>query len=223
MRKKFLDNNIDGFSEVELLEFLLFYTNTRGDTNYTAHKLLNEFSSLNDILSADVFDLKNIDGVGEKSAIYLSFLGSLFSKLRLLSIKRPCLDTPFSLLSYCHSNVKLYESSEIIALILLDAGMNVIHFDLIAKGSLIAVGIDVKTIMRIISRHNAYSVVLLHNHLSGNVFPSRADIEATNRLSETLSPLGTELIDHVIVSGNLCYSIMRNLIYDSSTEKCTPR
>ena len=74
LKNKFVSAR-ETFSEHEILEFLLFYSIPRKNTNALAHKLIETFGSLQGVLKADVNSLKLVEGLGENSAIFLNLLG----------------------------------------------------------------------------------------------------------------------------------------------------
>lgn len=74
MRRRFLTNGLDGFSDHEVLELLLFYAVPRQDVNPMAHALLNRFGSLPEVLNAPAEELCTIYGVGPKIARFLKLI-----------------------------------------------------------------------------------------------------------------------------------------------------
>ena len=74
MRSRYLQEGPDGFADHELLEMLLYGCIPRGDTNPVAHLLLKEFGSLSNLLESDAHEIAKTEGVGLKSAIFLTQL-----------------------------------------------------------------------------------------------------------------------------------------------------
>ena len=73
LRQRFIrENGFEHFEDHQILELLLFYANPRGDTNPTAHALLNEFGSLKGVLEARPEMLMTVNGVGERAATLIS-------------------------------------------------------------------------------------------------------------------------------------------------------
>ena len=69
LKKRFLEEGLDGFTDVQALELLLFYAIPRADTNPAAHALLEHFGSLSQVLEADPGELTKVPGVGESAAL----------------------------------------------------------------------------------------------------------------------------------------------------------
>ena len=74
MKQTFLEHGFDAFSDVEKLEFVLYYAIAQKDTNPLAHRLLDEFGSFDHVLEAPVEALSKIEGLGEHSAILLNLM-----------------------------------------------------------------------------------------------------------------------------------------------------
>ena len=77
LRKKFLVNP-DLLEDHEILELLLTFCIPRKNTNGIAHELLNKFRSISNILNANENELKNVNGIGENSALFLNLLKTIF-------------------------------------------------------------------------------------------------------------------------------------------------
>jgi len=90
--------------------------------------------------------------------------------------------------------------------VLLDARNGVIGIDEVACGSVNASLVHPREMFKAAILANAVSVVVIHNHPSGDVEPSEDDIEITRRLVEAGKILGIEVIDHLIVSKEGYYS-----------------
>lgn len=82
----------------------------------------------------------------------------------------------------------------------------VIVCEMLTKGTLTSTPIDARTIVKRALLVNAFAVVLLHNHPSGNSLPSQSDIMATSRIKSACSIFDVYLLDHIILSENSFYS-----------------
>ena len=71
MKHSYLSSGFSSFSDIEKLEFVLYFAMAQKDTNPIAHKLLDEFKSFDKVLEAPIESLMAIDGIGEHSAILL--------------------------------------------------------------------------------------------------------------------------------------------------------
>ena len=71
VRRRFLENDLDGFADHEALELLLYYAIPQGDVNPLAHELIDRFGSLSGVFTAPVEMLTEVKGVGERAAVLL--------------------------------------------------------------------------------------------------------------------------------------------------------
>ena len=94
----------------------------------------------------------------------------------------------------------------------------VIATEMLSRGTLTNTAIDSRTILRQALLHNAASIILCHNHPSGNERPSMADIDLTDNLHKACSLLDIRLIDHIIVGAEGYFSFSEEQIqkYSSS-------
>ena len=90
--------------------------------------------------------------------------------------------------------------------IFLTAGNKVLSMEMLSKGTLTQTAIDSRTILRQALLHNAASIILCHNHPSGNELPSRADIGLTDNLRKACSLLDISLLDHIIAGKDAYFS-----------------
>ena len=75
MRERFIhDKGFENFEDHQILELLLYYSKTRGDTNPLAHELLDQFGSLKGVLEARPEQLMQVNGIGEQQATLISMV-----------------------------------------------------------------------------------------------------------------------------------------------------
>ena len=74
LKQRFLEEGLDNFTDIQVLELLLFYAIPRSDTNPIAHNLLDHFGSLSQVLEADVEELKKVPGIGDHAATLLALV-----------------------------------------------------------------------------------------------------------------------------------------------------
>jgi DNA repair protein RadC len=88
---------------------------------------------------------------------------------------------------------------EVFAVLYLDQANGLINFELPSKGGITATFVDPRLIFRTALRENAVSIIVCHNHPSGNLRPSLADEMLTTRIKEGANYLDIKLLDHIIV------------------------
>jgi len=200
MRKRFLAEGLENFAPHEVLEFLLFNTIPRGDTNPIAHRLLTHFGSLSAVFDAKYEDLLKVEGVGPKSAMLICSVQGL-SKVYLSdqSKKKPIIKTTEDMAKYLRPRF-LGANSELFYIVCLDDKRSVLQCQLLKEGQVDSVRVDMRHVVDIILRSPTTAVVLAHNHPAQFALPSSDDITQTKRIMDILKTLNIKVIDHLVFS-----------------------
>lgn len=202
-RKRVKANVIkNGFSQLEehkLLELMLFYSIPRDDTNELAHRLIDEFGSLEDVFRANVEQLKKVDGVGENTAVMIAAVGEVFCRMsqNKRSKKRVYKNTD-DLKELAVSLLK-DETVEKVVLMCFDASKKLKRVAVISNGDEVSTEINLKEIIKILVDSDSSVAVLAHNHPNSTAEPSAYDIDSTRTICVTLRKIGYALADHIIV------------------------
>lgn len=194
----------NGFSQLEdhqLLELMLFYSIPREDTNPTAHRLVERFGTVDNILMADISELQKVEGVGENTALMLSAIGELHRRAYRKPVKKRRYKTTDDLKELCVSRLQL-EKNEKVMLYCFDGERKLLRETLICEGTEFAANVDLRKIISNVIDSNSVCVMLSHNHPTGSASPSAYDIDSTRSLCVMLRNLGYKVIDHIIVSGD---------------------
>lgn len=200
LKERFLKEGLDGFSEIQVLELVLFYCIPRKDTNPIAHALLEHFGGFSQVLEAPVEELKRIPGMGESSA---AFLRLITETGRYYMVHRSTQASVLPTLEQCAEYMVPFffgRRLETVFLLCLDAKCKVLCCKEVGEGSVNSAGISVRRIVETALGANASSVVLAHNHPSGVALPSGEDIQTTRRIAMALSAVEITLVDHIVVA-----------------------
>ena len=202
MKKSFADHGLDSFSDVNVLELLLFYAIPRGDTNALAHALLERFKTLDAVFEASVPELMQVKGIGENAAVLLRLVPQVDRRYMIRKNSREVvlLNSSAAAGSYAVP-LFMYEKEEVVYLICLDSKRTVISCEELGRGVVNSAAVSARKIVERALARSAASVILAHNHISGIALPSREDEETTRRISSALSLVGVSLADHIIVAG----------------------
>ncbi len=215
LKDRFLKEGLDSFQEINVLELLLFYCIPRVDTNPLAHKLLNEFGSLPNVLEASVEDLQKVDGIGENAATFLSLINSTNRYYRTKKAEGN------RIFSEPEDYINLLEPRftgrkyETVFLLCLDAKSQMICCKAISEGTATGASISVRKVVEVALAANASSVVLAHNHPNGSALPSKEDEQITRRLAKALAEVDVVLVDHVLFSDTDCTSFAQSSHYNA--------
>ncbi len=208
-----LMTNSKVFRDHELLEVLLFYVIPRKDTNELAHKLIRQFGSVTNLFNASHEQLVQVEGVGKKTATLILCVGELFARFKE--------EKPKKVYMYSFADVKemledYYKNEKVekFTLSLLDKNYSVIKNVEFSDQKKSFVGVDVQNIAKEFTIHCPAYAIFSHNHTSGDVSPSEEDNLATKKLRLICELYGVELLDHVIVGENKCFSYFREGLLD---------
>lgn len=204
LREKF-NKGKETFKEHELLELLLSYSVPRKDTNPIAHRLINQFGSLSNVLEANPEILSSVEGVGETSATLISLVNyiiSLKADAKKEDIKLDNLESVKKLA------VNLFKGldHEVFYMFYLDANKKVLGYTKLDDGKINTVRLDFEAFTKGILSYKPKSAVIMHNHFAKFPYPSDEDDKATANVCTFLRFHKVTLFDHVIVSNDEAYS-----------------
>ena len=200
-RKKFIEHGPESFTDIELLEFLLYHAIPVQDTNELAHALLEQFHGRRGGLEADLKELTTVEGVGPATAALICLVRELHRRYSAGAFaEKPVLKGTGDIGAYLLGQFR-YRNQETVMLLCLDGASRLISRRVLGAGSSVEVNISIRNVVDIALREKAARVVLAHNHPSGTALPSSADIQTTRRLWDTLRSIGVELADHLIFAG----------------------
>ena len=200
LRKRFLEEGLDHFTQTQALELLLYYVIPRVDTNPIAGKLLEHFGSLSQVLDASVEELCKVKGIGENTAVFLRLITEMG---RYYQVNRTTQVKVLSSLESCAEYLVPFffgRKVESVFLLCLDAKCKVLACKEVGEGSVNSTGISIRKIVETAIGVNATTVVLAHNHPSGLALPSSEDIQVTRRIAQALHAVEITLADHIIVA-----------------------
>ena len=208
MRERFCKQGLDGFAPHEALELLLFYAIPQRNVNPLAHALIDRFGSLRGVLEAKPEQLRQVEGIGDCAATYLSLLGKTLHYVgRQTDEDRPKISNRRRAEEYCLHLLE-GEKNEMFYAVCLNGQMQVLGDALIANGSLSDVQAYPRLVVQAVLDYNAHAVVLCHNHPGGSLEPSQADLDTTEMLLTLLSGVEVILADHIIVSAGQTFSMV---------------
>lgn len=191
--------SLDAVPDYELLELFLFRTFPRGDIKPVAKALLTRFGSLGAITTASVEDLRTVPGVGEQAALDLKLLGEVTLRVGRETIrKRTVIGSWSALLAYVKVALA-NEPREQFRVMFLDRKNQLILDEIQNRGTVDHAPVYAREVMRRALELSASSVILVHNHPSGDPSPSGADIAMTREVVDAGRALKISVHDHLVV------------------------
>lgn len=213
LKERFRREGLDGFTDVQVLELLLFFCIPRRDTNPIAHELLARFGSLHQVLEAPVHELEKVEGIGQQASTLISLTRQL---ARSYGVSQVSVDKILNTTSKCGGYLKpffLGKRDETVYLLSLDAKCKALSCMEVGRGSVNSAGLSIRKIVETALSVNATSVVLAHNHPSGLALPSNEDVVTTRRVAMALNTVGILLADHIIVADDDFVSLAQSGLY----------
>ena len=220
LKERFRSEGLDGFTEVQVLELLLFYSVPRKDTNEIAHALLEKFGTLAQVLDANPADLEKVPGMGSSSALFLKLLSAAG---RRYQISRTESASILRTVEQCGAYLQprfFGRKHEAVFLLCMDAKCKVLACKQVGEGSVNSAGVPIRRVVETALSANATMVVLAHNHPSGLALPSADDIQTTKRLAVALDTVEITLIDHLVFSDDDYVSMAQSGYYKPGESMC---
>lgn len=210
LRKKYIASGLSGFNDYEILELLLTYSIARKDVKPIAKELIKKFKTIEEVVKTDIESLLKVDGIGENSAVFLKLIGEFALSLYrekinnkdILNIKNKN-----DLLAYLRGSIG-YSQREEFKVLFLDSSNNLISSETLFYGTIDKSAIYPREIVERVFKNKAKSIIFVHNHPSGNISPSKKDIELTQYMYNSLNLLEIRLLDHIIITKDSYFSFL---------------
>jgi len=169
-------------------------------------RLLNHFKTLREIDSAPISEICKMDGIGHAKAVQIKAALELGKRLyKEEAEKKKRIGGADDVIGYVAEYYGPYlrdAKKEFFHVILLDIKNKPLHNIEISKGSLNAAIVDPKEVIKEATLRSASSIILVHNHPSGETEPSSEDIDITNRVIQACDLVGIKVLDHIIIGIN---------------------
>jgi len=202
-REKLINYGVRSLSNVELLAVII----------RTGYKDKSALELAKDIIYMDQSGIKNLSQITYEELISLKGVGSCKASQILASIElgkrinnwmgeeKIRVNTPQILATVLMDDMK-FLNKEHFKIALLDTKNQVISIDNVSIGTLNASIVHPRDVFNIAIKKNANSIILIHNHPSGDTTPSKEDINVTNRLIDVGKIIGIKVLDHIIIGDN---------------------
>lgn len=208
LRRRFLLGGGRDMPDYELLELLLTIAIPRRDVKPLAKELIRKFGSFAEVVNAPLEELMLVKGVKENTAAVLRIVRECSVRSSWQSLKgmdAPVISDFDAMVDYCRS-ARAYQTVEEFRIIFLNSKLYVIGEEIQQRGTVDQVAIHPREVIKSAMMHGASAMILVHNHPSGIVTPSKADMEITKRIKEAAEAVSIRLFDHLIISKSSVYS-----------------
>ncbi len=185
---------------------MLCYAIPQGDVKPSARALLKAFGSIRGILDADRADLEKVVGIGPHSATLMKLIKDLCARyLWQQAGEKPQITCTSELVNYCKTALGGLKDEQF-RVIFLDAQNRIIDEETIQEGIVNQAVVYPRKVLENALKRKASAIILLHNHPSGHIRPSDADIRLTRTIQETARVLDILVHDHIIIGENRFFS-----------------
>lgn len=206
-RERLLRRGSESVSTAELIAILLGSGLKGKSVIALANELVSSFGCLRKLSEATVEELCQVKGIGQAKAIQLKACFTLGTRL---SQQKQCakyrIDNPVHAYNLVKEEMET-EKREVFAIIMIDVKGYVINHEIISIGTLSNALIHPREVFYPAIRHKAMSIVLAHNHPSGDPTPSPQDLEITATLIEVGKLIGIHVNDHIIIGDSTYVSL----------------
>lgn len=212
-RERLWEYGAGALSVPELIAVILGRGIPGESVTVTAQRLLEQFDGLRGISEATVEELAEIRGIGQAKAAQIKACFELADRLKSFpGGNKAVIKKPDDVMDVVAGKLRGIKKEHFLAL-LLDTRGHVIKTAEISIGSLDTSIVHPREVFREAMAASAASVVLVHNHPSGDPEPSNEDIRITKRLVEVGELVGIEVLDHVIIAGEKFTSLKRKGLF----------
>jgi len=206
-REKLLFKGANSLSDAELLAIFL-RTGIKGLSAINlAHRLINQFGGLRQLLQAKQDDFCSIKGLGQAKYAQLQAILELAKRYLEQGLQEKqvfsCPDDTKSYLSHLVSN----KEHEVFVCLYLNNQHYLIKSEQLFRGTIDSTSVHPREVVKQALRYNAAAMIIAHNHPSGLAEPSRADESMTKRIKDALSLVDIRLLDHFIIANNQVISL----------------
>jgi DNA repair protein RadC len=198
-RERLLSKGASALSTVELLAIILRQSGKAGQSvlDLSQH-ILHKYPTLDELCRTRPKDLMKFPGVGKAKAAELKAVFELAARLAGSNRARQVLETPEDVKQFLGEEMRQL-TMECLRVLTLDSKLKMTAMEEVSRGTINETVAHPRDIVRVGINHEAYGILLVHNHPSGDPAPSQADLDFTLRVREAARLLQIELVDHIIL------------------------
>ncbi|WDM85090.1 DNA repair protein RadC [Ehrlichia sp. JZT12] len=206
LRQKLLSGGSKGLLDYEILELILCSAHSRKDVKPIAKRLIKHFGTFAKVFFADSTQLKEVPGIGEASISSIFCIREALSRILRADIDNGQIINQWQkLIEYLR--IKIGNGSiENFHILYLNTKHKLLADEVQDTGTVNQTPLYIREVIKRCLALGATSIIIAHNHPSGDTKPSKADIDITKQLAIACNNIGITLIDHVIVTSNDHYS-----------------
>lgn len=205
-RERLIKNGPSALSDSELLAIILRTGSRKENVINLSHRLLKEYN-IKQLSQINIAQLMNVHGIKESKAAQIAACFEIARRLESFKeVEKPRVSSPEDVYRLIYPRVR-EQKKEMFIELCLDTKNRIIREDTISVGSLNANVVHPREVFKLALAVSAASIIVVHNHPSGDPTPSREDIEITKKIAQTGDIMGITVLDHVIIGDGRHFSM----------------
>ncbi|MBD7983034.1 DNA repair protein RadC [Sporosarcina sp. Sa2YVA2] len=206
-RERLILQGAESLSNQELIAILLRTGTKNESVLMLANRVIKSFDKIQDLKDATVEEITSVKGIGRAKAVQILAAAELGKRVyRKHSEGKYVIRSPEDAAAYLMTDMTSLLQEHFVVMFL-NVKNEVLHKHTVFIGSLNSSIVHPREIYREAVKRSAASIIVAHNHPSGNPAPSPEDIEVTKRLVEAGSIIGIDLLDHIIIGDHKFISL----------------
>ena len=206
LKKRFLETQGEGLADYEVLELLLMQFIPRRDVKPAAKLLIKKAGSLHKVLDMPAHEIAQAPGIGEKTAFVFEVLKAFNMRAKREAVlKKPGFLNKLDLLAYLYDKMTPLQHEEF-HVIYLNSKNHILAEEMLFRGTIDTSVVYPREVIKSALDKGARSIVLVHNHPSGDPTPSQDDFYLPEAIQKLAVPMGIEVEDHIIIGDGFHYS-----------------
>lgn len=209
-REKLLLRGAENLTNSELLAIVIGTGTKEVSAIMLAQKILNyEDKGLANIFDANLEFLTSFKGISNAKATKILACSEMSKRIKTINNVAKRLDTPTKVAEYVMEDMR-YLKQEHFRIAKIDSKSKIVGITEISIGSLDATLVHPREVFYDAIKARCSSIILIHNHPSGEVKPSREDINLTTRLQQAGKIIGIKVVDHIIIGDGVYFSFLEH-------------
>jgi DNA repair protein RadC len=211
LRARFVKAGLDGLAEHEVVELLLTLAIPRADVKQPAKALLGRFGNLRGILDAPPGDVMSVKGIGPVTPVALQIIKAAATLyLQQGNEARESLADPTHLAGFWRMRIGAL-GHEVFEVAYLDSALRLLRdgVETLEEGTIDRAAVYPRRVVEAALRRGAASIVLAHNHPSGQATPSEQDKVLTRAIVLAADTVSLRVLDHLVVTADAAFSFRK--------------
>jgi len=208
-RERLLNVGEENLTNEELLSIILRTGTKNTSVKEVSINILNNLDSINDLGNMNIYELSKIKGVGLVKAISIKASIELGKRVSNVEIKNMMMLNNSDIVHDTFKNMFIGLKQEKLLALYLDNKKRLLNYKIITIGTKDETICHPRDVIYNAIKSNASGIIIIHNHPSLDITPSKADIEMTNKLIDSCYIVGIPLLDHLITNTKTYYSFFK--------------